>query len=177
MMNYTRVRKVIVERKPKMCCDCDFLSIVEKDWPHVCWLTETDVKDTEIVNENCPLAEEGITIMIDKDGIGRGYDAAFDITIHCESKEDQDNAIKMLQKAERYKWHDLRQKPDDLPEKDYEAVEVWLKGNCIDIAIYCKTYGFRAWYAAHFEDCTPEWETENPVIAWRYIEVFEDPEP
>lgn len=79
-------------------------------------------------------------------------------------------------KKEKYRWHDLRKNPDDLPETEYETVEVWLKGECVDIAVYCKAYGFRPWYAAYFEDCTPEWETESPVIAWRYIESFGESE-
>lgn len=50
------------------------------------------------------------------------------------------------------KWHDLRKHPEDLPE-EYATVEVILSTvKIVDIAVYCKEYGFRPWYSAVFED-------------------------
>ena len=33
---------------------------------------------------------DGIMLSIGKDGIARAYDDTYDITIHCESQEEQD---------------------------------------------------------------------------------------
>ena len=72
--------------------------------------------------------------------------------------------------TERYRWHDLRQYPNDLPESCYEICEVWLEGKIVDIAIW-RNGAFVPWYSAYFEDCPPEWK--KPVVAWKYIEPFE----
>lgn len=68
-------------------------------------------------------------------------------------------AIEALGKAERYRWHDLRKNPDDLPEKqgEYDIVYKFGDGTGRTYEVYNKTYGF----------CTPE---EYPCIAWREIE-------
>lgn len=53
---------------------------------------------------------------------------------------------------------------------EYEVVLVYLQGGIFDIAVYCNEYGFRPWYSAFFEECTPEWE--EPLLAWMKL-----PEP
>lgn len=79
-------------------------------------------------------------------------------------------AIEALEKADKYRWHDLRKNPDDLPKKEYETCEVCLEDKTIDIAI-CHLGFFEPWYAAYFFDCPSNWYTK--VIAWREIEPFE----
>lgn len=39
---------------------------------------------------------DGITLMIGEDGIAREYDDTYDITIHCESEEEQRQAIERI---------------------------------------------------------------------------------
>jgi hypothetical protein len=39
---------------------------------------------------------DGIMLSIGEDGIAREYDDTYDITIHCESREEQEEAIKCL---------------------------------------------------------------------------------
>jgi len=40
---------------------------------------------------------DGIMLSIGKDGIARAYDDTYDITIHCESQEEQDEVKRVLQ--------------------------------------------------------------------------------
>lgn len=46
---------------------------------------------------------DGIMLSIGKDGIAREYDDTYDITIHCESREEQEEAIKAVVKVVRCK--------------------------------------------------------------------------
>ena len=91
-------------------------------------------------------------------------------------QEMNDNQFKMLmskdERAEKYKWHDLRKNPDDLPTKDgdymcivnatkhperpmtYEPFDLMIEGEN-------KWRGFNGYVCDHF------------VIAWREREPFE----
>ena len=59
---------------------------------------------------------------------------------------------------------------EGLPKEDYDTVLVFLESDIYDIAIWRSEYGFRPWYAAYFEEATPEWESK--VLAWQPL-----PEP
>lgn len=43
--------------------------------------------------------EKNLEIIIGEDGVGRLYDSTYDITIHCESQEEQDRVLKQLKEA------------------------------------------------------------------------------
>lgn len=45
---------------------------------------------------------DGIMLSIGDDGIARAYDDTWDITIHCESKEEQEEARKALESIPRW---------------------------------------------------------------------------
>jgi len=85
-----------------------------------------------------------------------------------------DDVKDLLEKQEKYKWHDLRKNPEDLPEIPHwtnysEAVEVVVSGGIYDTAVYGKR-GFLGGLEGEFS-----WFTESePIIAWRYIEPFEE---
>lgn len=49
------------------------------------------------------MKNDGITLHIGDDGIAREYDDTYDITIHCESAEEQARAKGLLQ-AEKLYW-------------------------------------------------------------------------
>ena len=54
------IKKIISDRKPDCCADCMFLSLRNDDekWPHVCYVTDDDVMDTEgRVPDSCPITE------------------------------------------------------------------------------------------------------------------------
>lgn len=70
------------------------------------------------------------------------------------------SAITLLEKAEKYRWHDLRKNPEDLPNK-YE---------CFFVAYD------DAWAGIQYTTCMMGswfWENHN-VIAWRKIAPFEE---
>lgn len=47
---------------------------------------------------------DGIMLTIGEDGIARAYDTTYDITIHCESAEEQEKAKKLLMKRTELQW-------------------------------------------------------------------------
>ena len=78
-----------------------------------------------------------------------------------------EEAIKALMKIDKYKWHDLRENPCDLPrvvngygESDYLLV----KTERCDTEIACYSY------------IKKQWSIDSYVFAWRYIEPFESDE-
>lgn len=69
----------------------------------------------------------------------------------------------MVEKTEKYKWHDLRKNPEDLPEN----TGVYLVKRPTDRCTYCEytvfVYNTKLWI-------------EQSVVAWREIEPFEEVE-
>ena len=83
-------------------------------------------------------------------------------------REALDMAIETLRKADKYKWHDLRKNPDDLPEADeYGRSEF----------VFVMT-GTPEWYScewAYYHHDKKLWSIyEQDVFAWRYIEPFKE---
>ena len=83
-----------------------------------------------------------------------------------------DAAIEVLEKADKYRWHDLRKNPDDLPEDNgYGCSEYVL------VMIGTPEWDNHEW--AYYNHNTKMWSTplcEQNVFAWRYIEPFEGEE-
>ena len=81
-----------------------------------------------------------------------------------------DAAIKALEKADKYRWHDLRKNPDDLPEADeYGCSERVLA------VTGTPEWGDYEW--AYYNHNTRMWSTPfcvQNVCAWRYIEPFKE---
>ena len=94
--------------------------------------------------------------------------------MECRTGTISEEAIKMaieaLEKADKYKWHDLRKNPDDLPEADeYGCSEYVL------IMIGTPEWDNHEW--AYYNYNTKGWSTpfyEQNVFAWRYIEPFKE---
>ena len=80
-------------------------------------------------------------------------------------------AIKALEKADKYRWHDLRKNPDDLPEAiggGYESEYV---------LVMIGTPEWNSWEQAYYHHGKKLWSTyEQNVFAWRYIEPFKEEE-
>lgn len=79
-------------------------------------------------------------------------------------------AVEALEKADKYRWHDLRKNPDDLPEADeYGRSEF----------VFVMT-GTPEWYScewAYYHHDKKLWSIyEQDVFAWRYIEPFKEEE-
>ena len=80
-------------------------------------------------------------------------------------------AIKALEKADKYRWHDLRKNPDDLPE----AI-----GDCYEsdyVLVLIGTPEWNSWKLAYYHHDKKLWSTyEQNVFAWRYVEPFKEEE-
>ena len=85
-----------------------------------------------------------------------------------------EEAIKALVKADKYRWHDLRKNPDDLPEAIYGGYESEY------VLAMIGTPEWNSWEQAYYHHDKKMWSTcslyEQNVFAWRYIEPFEEEE-
>ena len=86
-------------------------------------------------------------------------------------REALDMAIEALEKSDKYRWHDLRKNPNDLPEAiggGYESEYV---------LAMIGTPEWNSWEQAYYHHGKRLWSTyEQNVFAWRYIEPFEEGE-
>ena len=88
-----------------------------------------------------------------------------------DSLEAWDMAIEALKKADKYRWHDLRKNPDDLPE----AIGGGYESDYVLVMI--GTPEWNDWEQAYYHHGKRLWSTyEQNVFAWRYIEPFEGEE-
>ena len=78
-------------------------------------------------------------------------------------------AVDALKNADKYRWHDLRKNPDDLPEAicgGYESEYV---------LVMIGTPEWNSWEQAYYKHGKKLWSTyEQNVFAWRYIEPFKE---
>lgn len=80
-------------------------------------------------------------------------------------------AVEALEKADKYRWHDLRKNPDDLPE----AIGGGYESEYVLVMIGTPEWNSLDW--AYYNHDKKEWSTyEQDVFAWRYIEPFEEEE-
>ena len=87
------------------------------------------------------------------------------------SVEAWDMAIKALEKADKYRWHDLRKNHDDLPEPICGGDESEY------VLVMTGTPKWNSWEQAYYHHGKRLWSTyEQNVFAWRYIEPFEEEE-
>ena len=79
-------------------------------------------------------------------------------------------AVDALEKADKYRWHDLRKNPYDLPEDNGYG-----KSEYVLVMI-----GTPEWYScewAYYSHNAKMWSIyEQNVFAWRYIEPFKEEE-
>lgn len=79
-------------------------------------------------------------------------------------------AIKALEKADKYRWHDLRKNPDDLPEAIGDSESEY-------VLVMIGTPEWNSWEQAYYHHGKRMWSTyEQNVFAWRYIEPFKEEE-
>lgn len=80
-------------------------------------------------------------------------------------------AVEALEKADKYRWHDLRKNPDDLPEAIGDGYESEY------VLVMTGTPEWNSWEQAYYHHDKKLWSTyEQDVFAWRYIEPFEEEE-
>ena len=116
-------------------------------------------------------------IMAEIERLPHHYDAEVDDVVYDDiSSVDellQLNKIvsKALEKSDKYKWHDLRKNPDDLPEAD----EYGYGSEYVLVMIGTPEWNDCEW--AYYNHNTRLWSTyEQNIFAWRYIEPFEEEE-
>lgn len=104
------------------------------------------------------------------------YDAEVDDDVYSDTSRVNEilqlNKIvsKALEKADKYKWHDLRKNPDDLPEADGNDESDY-------VLVMIGTPEWNSWEQAYYHHGKRLWTTyEQNVSAWRYIEPFEEEE-
>ena len=115
-------------------------------------------------------------IMAEIERLPHHYDAEVDDVVYDDiSRIDellQLNKIvsKSLEKADKYKWHDLRKNPDDLPEADEYGCSEYVLA-----MTGTPEWDNHEW--AYYSHNAKMWSTyEQNVFAWRYIEPFEEEE-
>lgn len=47
------------------------------------------------------MMSDSIQIYFDEDGVARAYDDTYDITIHCETEEEYNDAFRLLERASK----------------------------------------------------------------------------
>ena len=79
-------------------------------------------------------------------------------------------AVDAFEKADKYRWHDLRKNPDDLPEADGNSESDY-------VLVMIGTPEWNSWEQAYYHHGKRLWSTyEQNVFAWRYIEPFKEEE-
>ena len=87
-----------------------------------------------------------------------------------EYYETIEMAVEALEKADKYRWHDLRKNPDDLPEADGNSESEY-------VLVMIGTPGWNSWEQAYYKYDDMMWSTyDQNVFAWRYIEPSEGEE-
>lgn len=95
---------------------------------------------------------ETISIMFDENGIAKEYDDTFDITIHCESEEEQNKVLEILNR----RWIPVSEK---LPE-ECSGVLVYCPANYNVFLAYLEQ---GKWYIFSPDGNEP---LNEPIVAW-----------
>lgn len=107
---------------------------------------------------------DSIRILIDADGKA-DIAPEHSLEIFFETEAELEQFVKHLNDQKKYRWHDLRKNPDDLPAHD----------RMVEVELYHVTLGI---YHDHtyFENGSWKYYTNNSygkVIGWREIEPME----
>ena len=88
--------------------------------------------------------------------------------IGCGFGQNMDDVKKALEKADKYRWHDLRKNPDDLPEADGNSESEY-------VLAMIGTPEWNSWEQAYYKHDKRMWSTyDQNVFAWRYVEPFKE---
>lgn len=99
----------------------------------------------------------------------------------CEYEECK-TIIDTLNKASKYRWHYLKDNPNDLPEENKRIIFNTIEFSIEDTDTYANekrywsgSYEFGKFYNDDYEGCvTKNHYSKDKVIAWKYMEVVED---
>lgn len=91
--------------------------------------------------------------------------------IHTATEEAYKRGFDDGRKAkDKYRWHDLRKDPEDLPEL-FIRKELWFGGDLYSVGDFCGDYWNTDLYRG-----APKEAYRIPIIAWRDIEPYEEVE-
>ena len=115
-------------------------------------------------------------MMAEIERIPSHYDAEVDDDVYDNTSKVNEilklNKIvsKALEKADKYRWHDLRKNPDDLPEADGNSESDY-------VLVMIGTPEWNHCEFVYYNHNSRVWSTyEQNVFAWRYIEPFKERE-
>lgn len=118
----------------------------------------------------------------------QGYKVRHESTLKCWKKDDLVDLIRSLEnnwanalercenqyktlcgyheRQDKYRWHDLRKNPEDLPKVEKQYLVAWQDGTYDFLWFaYVDGYGYD-WQVAYFPDV-------SSIIGWKEIEPFE----
>lgn len=82
-------------------------------------------------------------------------------------------AIEALEKADKYKWHDLRKDPKDLPKSDVRYL--CARWDYVSNTVFYDLLWFCSGQWCHLDHRREE-ICDYAVVGWRYIEPFTEDE-
>lgn len=100
---------------------------------------------------------DDILLTIGEDGKASLYDDTYDITIHCESKEEQDEVRKALENIPH--WIPVTER---LPERDELVLVTYKTTDKIHLCKYLDDGSENPWWS-YIDDCCT-WN--NVILAW-----------
>lgn len=122
----------------------------------------------DVINQEREKAEEGMKKSIELFPSFEGRKCMESAEEHEQLAEWLEELEELRKYKEKYRWHDLRKNPDDLPE-DNKQVLVSIKDGCIH----------RTWHDSHGwrnRNSKIRYYSDKSVLAWREIEEFESEE-
>jgi hypothetical protein len=81
--------------------------------------------------------DEGIMLTIGDDGIARAYDDTYDITIHCESAEEQEKAKKLLMERTELQWIPVTDGDEWKPPVDEDGYSDFILLSFSNVGVLC----------------------------------------
>ena len=83
------------------------------------------------------MSNDGIMLTIGEDGIARAYDDTYDITIHCESEEEQERAKKLLMERMELQWIPVTDGDEWKPPVDEDGESDFILLSFSNVGVLC----------------------------------------
>ena len=150
-----------IEEYEKKKCSGESLSAFESGINRGCLEAKNIIRSHMGDHPDIDVEEKYILCTLGEDGVLSEYDDTYDVTIHCSSKEDQDQTIELIK---RFNWIPVSER---LPEEGEKCVITDKCGYVHDGIIYDYAYNkdenpsFHRWDDEYWQCFRPD------VIAWQ----------